>query len=59
MFSPFFIAFYMFSGTNLLARCPVPVPCFFAVFSFRKVALEIFSELDPMKAEVPIFTRNF
>ena len=28
---------------------------FSAVFSFRKVILEIFSELDPTKTEVPIF----
>ena len=28
---------------------------FSAVFSFRKVVLEIFSELDTAKTEVPIF----
>ena len=35
------------------ATVPVPVS---AVFGFRKVTQEIFSELDVTKANVPIFT---
>jgi hypothetical protein len=33
----------------------VPVPCFLLFLCFRKVTQEIFSELDEMKAEPPIF----
>jgi hypothetical protein len=33
----------------------VPVPCFLLFLCFRKVTQEIFSELDEMKAEVPIY----
>jgi hypothetical protein len=33
----------------------VPVPYFLLFLCFRKVTQEIFSELDKMKAEVPIF----
>jgi hypothetical protein len=33
----------------------VTVPCFLLFLCFRKVILEIFSELDKTKAEVPIF----
>jgi hypothetical protein len=34
----------------------VPVPCFMLFLCFRKVTQEIFSELDKIKAEPPIFT---
>jgi hypothetical protein len=33
----------------------VSVPCFLLFLCFRKVTLEIFSELDKTKGEVPIF----
>jgi hypothetical protein len=33
----------------------VPIPCFLLFLCFRKVTHEIFSELDKIKAEVPIF----
>jgi hypothetical protein len=33
----------------------VPVPCFLLFLYFRKAIHEIFSELDEIKAEVPIF----
>jgi hypothetical protein len=33
----------------------VPVPCFLMFLCFRKVTQEMFSELDEIKAEVPIF----
>jgi hypothetical protein len=48
--------FYAFSGTNLLTRCHSASFLFSAVFCFRKVTLEIFSELDETKAEYPTFT---
>ena len=47
--------FYAFSGTNLLTRCHSASSPFSAVFGFRKVVLELFSELDETKAKVPIF----
>jgi hypothetical protein len=34
----------------------VPVPYFLLFLCFRKVTQEIFSELDEIKAEVPIFS---
>jgi hypothetical protein len=34
----------------------VPVPCFLLFLCFRKVTQEIFSELDEIKVEPPIFT---
>jgi hypothetical protein len=46
--------FILFSGTNLLTRCIVPVPCFLLFLCFKKVTQEIFSELDETKPEVPI-----
>ena len=41
--------------TNILTRCHSASSLFSAVFGFRKVTQEIFSELDETKAEVPIF----
>jgi hypothetical protein len=46
--------FYAFFGTNLL----LCVPYFLLFLCFRKVTQEIFSELDEMKPEVPIFPRQ-
>jgi hypothetical protein len=34
----------------------MPVPCFLLFLGFRKVTQEIFSKLDEIKAEPPIFT---
>jgi hypothetical protein len=47
--------FYAFSGTNLLTRCHSASSYFLLFLYFRKVIQEIFSELDEMKAEVPIY----
>jgi hypothetical protein len=47
--------FYAFSGTNLLTRCHSASSCFLLFLCFRKVTQEIFSELDKIKAEVPIY----
>ena len=47
--------FYAFSGTNLLTRCHSASSLFSAVFGFRKVLLQIFSELHETKGQVPIF----
>ena len=47
--------FNAFSVTNLLTRCRSASSLFPAVFGFRKVIQEIFSELDETKAKVPIF----
>jgi hypothetical protein len=47
--------FYAFSGTSLLMRCHSVSSCFLLFLCFRKVTQEIFSELDKMKAEVPIY----
>src|SRR3954467_7562508 len=49
-------AFYMFSGTNLLTSCNSARCLFSAVFGFRKVSKEIFSELDGTKDKVNYFT---
>ena len=46
---------YAFSGTNLLTRCHSASSLFSAVFGFRKVLLQIFSELHETKGQVPIF----
>ena len=46
--------FIAFSGTNLLTRCHSASCLFSAVFGFRKVTQEIFSELDETKTEPPI-----
>src|SRR6266576_1500110 len=48
--------FYTISDTNLLTRCHGASSLFSAVFGFRKVTQEIFSELDETKAETPIFS---
>jgi hypothetical protein len=37
----------------------VPVPCFLLFLCFRKVAQEIFSELDETKAEHPDIKQSF
>src|SRR6266702_370167 len=47
--------FYTISDTNLLKRCRSASSLFSAVFGFRKVTQEIFSELDETEAETPIF----
>jgi hypothetical protein len=47
--------FYAFSGTNLLTICHSASSLFSAVFVFQKSTQEIFSELDEIKAKVPIF----
>ena len=54
-----FISFYAFSGTNLLTRCHSASCLFSAVFGFRKVVKEIFSELDKRNVKVLIFLRRF
>src|SRR3954465_5781875 len=48
-------AFYMFSGTNLLTSCHSASCLFSAVFGFKKVSKEIFSELDGTKSKVNYF----
>ena len=47
--------FYTISDTNLLTRCHSASSLLSAVFGFRKVTQEIFSELDETKAKIPIF----
>jgi hypothetical protein len=47
--------FYAFFETNLLTRCHSVSSCFLLFLCFRKVTQEIFSELDEIKPEVPIF----
>jgi hypothetical protein len=47
--------FYAFSGTNLLTRCHSASSYFLLFLCFRNVTQEIFSELDEMKAKVPIY----
>src|SRR6266480_6801230 len=47
--------FYTISDTNLLTRCHSASSLLSAVFGFRKVTQEIFSQLDETKAETPIF----
>jgi hypothetical protein len=47
--------FYAFSGTNLLTTCHSASSLFLLLLCFRKVTQEIFSELDKIKTEVPIF----
>src|SRR6266567_2936017 len=50
---------YAISDTNLLTRCRSASSLFSAIFGFRKVTREIFSELDGTKAETPIFPGTF
>ena len=45
----------MFSGTNLLTSCNSAKCLFSAVFGFRKVSKEIFSELDGTNDKVNYF----
>ena len=45
----------MFSGTNLLTGCNSVRCLFSAVFGFRKVSKEIFSDLDETKDKVNYF----
>jgi hypothetical protein len=47
--------FYVISGTNLLTRCHSASSLFSAVLCFRKATQEIFSELDEISSETPIF----
>ena len=51
--------FYAFSRTNLLTSCHSASCLFSAVFGFRKVIKAIFSELDEMKTQSPIFPDTF
>ena len=46
----------MFSGTNLLTSCNSARCLFSAVFGFKKVSKEIFSELDGTKDKVNNFS---
>jgi hypothetical protein len=48
--------FYAFSRINLLIRCHSASSLFLLFLCFKKVTQEIFSELDEIKAEPPIFT---
>jgi hypothetical protein len=50
--------FFAFSGTNLLTRYHSVSSCFLLFLCFRKVTLEIFSELYETKAEVPIYLKG-
>lgn len=45
----------MFSGTNLLTSCHSASCLFSAVFGFRKVSKEIFSELDGINVKFNYF----
>jgi hypothetical protein len=47
--------FYVFSGTNLLTRCHIANSRFLLFLYLKKVTQKIFSELDEMKAILPIF----
>jgi hypothetical protein len=47
--------FMHFFGTNLLTRCHSASSCFLLFFYFRFLPKDIFSELDEIKAKVPIF----
>jgi hypothetical protein len=47
--------FYAFSRTNLLTRCHSASSLFLLFLCFRKATQEIFSELDTIKAKIPIF----
>ena len=47
--------FIAFSGTNLLTGCHSASCLFSAIFCFRKVIKEIFSELDETNCQVPNF----
>jgi hypothetical protein len=47
--------FYAFSRTNLLTRRHSASSLFLLFLCFRKATQEIFSELDEIKARVPIF----
>jgi hypothetical protein len=47
--------FYAFSRTNLLTRCHSASSLFLLFLYFRKATQKIFSELDEIKAKVPIF----
>src|SRR5215218_5168816 len=51
--------YFTFSGTNQLTRCRSASCCFSAVFGFRNPSKEIFSELDEINAQGPIFPRSF
>ena len=59
MFYIHFVLFYAFSGTNLLTRCHSASSLFSAVFGFRKVLKEIFSELDDFFSEVSFSSGTF
>jgi hypothetical protein len=55
MFCLHFVVFYEFSRTNLLTRCDSASSYFLLFLYFRKVIQVIFSELDEIKAKVPIY----
>ena len=57
MFYIHFIAFYAFSGTNLLTRCHSVSSCFLLFLYSRKASLEIFSELDE-NLRRPLFSQK-
>jgi hypothetical protein len=48
--------FYAFSRTNLLTRCYSASSLFSVILCFRKATQEIFSELDEIKAKIPVFS---
>jgi hypothetical protein len=50
--------FMHFFGTNLLTRCHSARTCFLLFLCFRKVTQEIFSELDEIRAKVPIYLKG-
>jgi hypothetical protein len=55
MFCLHFVTFFCISGTNLLTRCHSASSYFLLFFYSRLLLKEIFSELDKIKAKVPIF----
>ena len=58
MFSLCFHTFSYVFRDKPIDKMPSASSLFSAVFGFRKVVLEIFSELDTTKTEVPIFPRS-
>ena len=59
MFYIHIVLFYAFSGTNLLTRCHSASSLFSAVFGFRNLLKEIFSELDETKTKSLIISDTF
>ena len=57
-----YIIFYAFYWTNLLTRCPVPVPCFCCLFvseiyfwKYSRIALEIYGDFLFAKMKIVFF----